>query len=166
MIRLQSKDVLDKLNFKDPAVWAATWFGCGLIKPAPGTWGTVGTVPFALALIYFGGLTALLTALVLIIPIGFWAAEKFDRMTGDKDSSMIVIDEAAGFLIAVIPAALSPILIIAAFLLFRFFDIVKPWPVGWCDQKLKGAAGVMMDDIAAGIYAALCVGALNYAGLG
>ncbi len=153
-----------KLNFKHPATWVATWFGSGLMQPAPGTWGSIGALPFGIALLFFGGVPALLLGLAVVCAIGLWACREVERMTGDEDAPYIVIDEVAGIFIALIPAGLSPLSILAAFALFRFFDIVKPWPVSWLDRELPGAWGVMLDDVMAGIYAALVLIGVHYAG--
>lgn len=154
------------LNLKQPYVWAATWFGCGMIRKAPGTMGSLGAIPFAFLLLHGGGMHNLLLGLAVITALGFWASRKFDAATGGQDSQMIVIDEVAGMFIALIPAGFSPILILLAFLFFRLFDILKPWPVSYFNDKVKGAMGVMGDDIAAGILAALCIYGASYAGLG
>jgi len=157
---------LKSLNFRDPAVWLATWFGCGLMKPAPGTWGTLGALPFGVMMLVFGGWPVLLAGIIFISWAGRRAADRMEKQMGEHDAGIIVVDEVAGMwltLLAAKPAALSVAL---AFLLFRFFDIVKPWPVSWCDRKLEGATGVMADDLAAGVYAALCLLGLHYAGFG
>ncbi len=155
-----------KVNFKDPAIWLATWFGCGLMKPAPGTWGTLGGLPVGILITAIGGWPALLVAIVAVSAVGYWAAGKFEEQSGEHDNSAIVIDEVAGVWIALIPAGLSIPHVIAAFLLFRFFDILKPWPISWADKKLPGAFGVMADDIIAGIFAALIIAGASFAGLG
>lgn len=155
---------LQKLNFKNPATWIATWFGCGLMVPAPGTWGTLGALPFGMILMVAGGFWGLIAGLAFIIPLGFWASKKFEDMIGDHDSSMIVIDEVAGLWIALLAAVgQDKLYILAAFLLFRFFDILKPWPVSFFDKKCKGATGVMLDDLMAGIYAAVVMMGIQYA---
>lgn len=87
-------------------------------------------------------------------------------MTGDHDGGYIVVDEVAGLSIALLAASLTPLSLLLAFLLFRLFDIFKPWPCNWLDQKLTGAASVMLDDVMAGIYAALCLIGLAYVGIG
>jgi phosphatidylglycerophosphatase A len=115
-------------------------------------------------LMALGGYVGLLLGLLLVIPLGFWATKKFEDMTGTHDSGMIVIDEVAGVWIALLAAVgQHNIYIVAAFMLFRFFDILKPFPVGWLDRNLKGAAGVMMDDLMAGVYAALTMIGIQYA---
>lgn len=153
---------LQHVSFRDPSTWLATWFGCGLMIPAPGTWGTLGALPFAFAFMALGGPVLLGLAALAIIPVGLWATRKFEKATKTHDSSVIVIDEVAGVWIALLPAALNPILFVAGFLLFRFFDIVKVGPVGWADKKLPGAWGVMADDLIAGVFAALCLWAIRY----
>lgn len=158
---LPNPEILAKLDFKNPATWVATWFGCGLMRPAPGTWGTLGALPFGLILLALGGKIALLIGIIAVIPLGLWASDKFEKMTGTHDNSMIVIDEVAGLWITLLATTFTPISILLAFVLFRFFDILKPWPIRWLDRNLKGAAGVMLDDIAAGKFAAICLYAIN-----
>lgn len=142
-----------QLDKRKPHVWLASWFGCGFINPAPGTWGSLGALPFGVMIHMYGGVYTLAIATVVITVIGFWASTKFDRDMNGHDSKMIVIDEVAGQWLALIPAGLNPLLIALSFLFFRFFDIVKPWPVSHFDRNVKGALGVMGDDILAGIMA-------------
>lgn len=156
-LKLPDTEILRKIDFKNPATWVATWFGCGLMHPAPGTWGTLGALPVGLILFALGGKIAILIAIAFVIPLGFWAAAKFESMTGTHDNAMIVIDEAAGLWITLLACTFSPLSIVLAFALFRLFDILKPWPVSYLDKKVTGAAGVMLDDIAAGIIAAACL---------
>lgn len=143
----------------------ATWFGCGLARKAPGTWGTLGALPFGMALLWLGGAYLLLPAALIISIIGFYAAATYERETGIHDAGAIVIDEVAGMWITLCAATLTPLSVILAFALFRLFDILKPWPISWADRR-PGATGVMLDDILAGIIAALCLGGLRYAGIG
>lgn len=147
----------EQLNIKEPYVLLASWFGCGFIKPAPGTWGSLGALPFGVALLMLGGLPLLILSIIIITAIGFWTATKFDKAMGGHDSKMIVIDEAAGQWIALITCALNPILILVSFLSFRFFDILKPYPINVVDKHVPGAAGVMGDDLIAGLFAAVIV---------
>ena len=149
--------VPEQLDTKEPYVWLASWFGCGFINPAPGTWGSLGALPFGVILYMFGGAYGLAMAAFIITLIGLWSADKFDKVMDGHDSKMIVIDEVAGQWIALIPAALNPALILIAFILFRFFDILKPWPISFIDKRVPGALGVMGDDIIAGLFAAICV---------
>jgi phosphatidylglycerophosphatase A len=157
-------------SLKDPAILLATWFGCGLVRKAPGTWGSLGAIPPGLLLYHYGGLYVLAAATVIAFFAGLWAARAYDEAAGTHDSKQIVIDEVAGQWLSLLPVlyftGLYWGLIALSFLLFRLFDILKPWPVSFFDRKLGGAAGVMLDDIAAGCYAALCLTGGIYAGLG
>ncbi len=146
-----------ELDRRKPYTWIASWFGAGFINPAPGTWGSLAALPFGVAIFALGGAQALTVAAIMITLIGLWAAHHFDKDMDGHDSKMIVIDEVAGQWIALIPAALNPLLILVAFIMFRFFDILKPWPIGFIDKKINGAAGVMFDDVVAGLFAAICV---------
>lgn len=155
------------IDIKKPWFWLATWFGCGLARPAPGTWGTLGGLPFGIFLMMSAGPAGLAIATVIVFAAGLWAAREFEKATGEHDASAIVIDEVAGVWVTLLAASSTPLSVLLAFFLFRAFDVLKPWPVSWCDKKLPGAWGVMLDDIAAGIYAALCLYLLRiYAGIG
>lgn len=156
----------DRPSLRRPSVLLATWFGCGLLRPAPGTWGTLGAMPVGIAILYYGGWTWLLPAIAIVTLLGWWAAEHYEVLSGVHDASSIVIDEVAGVWIALLPAlALYHALI--AFALFRALDILKPWPIGWADKKLPGGLGVMADDIIAGaLSAGVLYGLRRYAGLG
>ena len=123
--KMPDPELIKKLDFKNPATWVATWFGCGLMHPAPGTWGTLGGIPIGLIILALGGKIALLIAILLLFPVGLWAAKKFEEMTGVHDSSIVVIDEVVGIWITLLATALTPLSIILAFGLFRFFDILK-----------------------------------------
>lgn len=150
----------------------ATVFGVGHIRPAPGTWGSgVGTL-MALALHYIGGFPLLAVATVLVFFIGWWATAEATRGQEDHDPSEIVIDEVAGQWIALLAvsygawhAGLDPLKLypgwIAGFALFRYFDITKPWLVGWADRR-GDALGVMLDDVIAGVFAAIGTGILAW----
>jgi phosphatidylglycerophosphatase A len=134
----------------------ATMGGVGRLKPAPGTWGSLVVLPAAL----LGPLPALLLALLVTL-IGFYAVREVLRDTPNQDPGWIVVDEAAGMLLALAGLSVDTSLwgVLIAFALFRVFDIFKPWPISWADQQ-KGAFGVMLDDIVAG---ALVVAALMLA---
>jgi phosphatidylglycerophosphatase A len=152
--RVKRKNTLSKLDKKAPYFWLSTWFGSGLILPASGTWGTVFSVPFAVAAYYFGGVPALLICAIALFFIGLWSSHQFEKLSGEHDHSMIVIDETVGYFIAAAAVNGSALSFFLAFLLFRFFDAVKPWPIGWIDKKVSGAFGVMIDDVVAGILSA------------
>ena len=145
----------------------ATYLGLGLSKYAPGTVGSLGTLPLAYALIYFGGFWALAVATVIIFGIGVWATNIVIKDTGVTDPSKVVIDETVGQLLSfAIVAYMAPeyllgyeswMFYMAGFLFFRFFDIVKKGPVKYFDTKVLNAYGVMLDDVFAGIFAAVCL---------
>ncbi len=157
------------------AWWLATGFGSGYLRPAPGTWGTLaGLVAWLLLLAAFraaGAPWALLVATLLLTLLAVWAADRVVRETGQKDPSFIVIDEWAGLWIALVPLLFTSTLqpqpwslwaarLVAPFLLFRLFDIWKPGPVD-AAQRLPGGWGVVMDDVLAGLLAALIVWPLD-----
>ncbi len=143
-----------------PSSLLATWFGAGLLPWAPGTWGSLAAVPCGVALFWLSGPLGLLLATVAVFGVGLWAAHSYEQVAAIKDPGAIVIDEVAGQWLVLIPAGLNPVGVVLAFLLFRAFDVAKPWPVGWADRHLKGAFGIMADDIIAGLYAAALVYAL------
>lgn len=147
----------ENLDRRKPHVWLASWFGCGFLSPAPGTWGSLGALPFGLLILAIGGIYGLIAGIIIVTLIGLWAADKFDKDMDGHDSKMIVIDEVAGMWIALLPAGFDPMLILVAFIGFRAFDITKPWPACYFDKSVKGAAGVMGDDLVAGVMAAFCV---------
>lgn len=145
-----------------------TWAGVGLLRPAPGSWGSLAALPLALFLYAIGGALALLLAASLIALLGIWATARETAGLDDPDLSEIVIDEVAGQLLTLLPGAIAlqmkaPALIwlpwpllLFGFALFRLFDILKPGPVGWAD-RLHSPLGVMLDDLIAGVLAGLCV---------
>ena len=102
-----------------------------------------------------GGKWLLFIAAVLVFGIGCWAAQVYDNADASHDASAIVIDEVAGQWLVLLVAPFTPLGFLSAFLLFRLFDIVKPWPVGWIDKNVSGGFGVMLDDVGAAIFAAV-----------
>ena len=141
------------------------WFGAGLLRPAPGTWGSLVAVLMAWLIDRYVGFPALVLATALVTALGFWACDRELGHRPGADPSEVVIDEVAGQWIALLfPAAAfwwrgwdgflpwpAPV---AAFLFFRLFDIWKPWLVGRADQR-GDAQGVMLDDLWAGLFAGL-----------
>ena len=139
---------------RHPAWQLATWFGTGLMPKAPGTWGSLAAVPFAYGVHQLAGPVGLFAAAWVLFALGAWAAEEFRRRTGTKDPPAVVVDEAAGQWLALVPAGDDILVYAAGFLLFRLFDIWKPWPVSWADRRIEGGLGIMLDDMIAGAYAA------------
>ena len=152
-----------------PARLIATGFGLGLLRPAPGTWGSAGAVAAGLAIDHLLGFWALVAATLAATAAGFWACAQELRDRPGEDPSEIVIDEIAGqWLALVFPAAafwhigLTGWAVtaypgwVAAFAFFRLFDIWKPWLVGRADRR-GDARGVMLDDLWAGLFAGIAV---------
>lgn len=137
------------------AMHVATFFGVGRLRPAPGTLGSLAAIPFGFLIASAGGPLALAMAALIVTCVGAVAATTYGKKSGTVDDQSIVIDEVAGMWIAAIPAATVPALWAVAFVLFRFFDIYKPWPASYFDNKKRGGWDVMLDDVIAGIFA-LC----------
>lgn len=128
-------------------------FGCGA-GAAPYAPGTVGTLP-GVALVYllsFAPLWIYPVVTVLLIVLGFWICGQTAKDIGVHDHSGIVFDEIAGYLVAMSAAPINVTNLFIAFILFRFFDIFKPWPIAWFDRHARGGVGIMLDDVLAGIY--------------
>lgn len=148
-----------KLHFFHPISLLATWFGAGKSPKAPGTMGTLAALPFAYWIFMWGGQQALLVAALLLFLVGVAVSEQYMKRNGThQDPGEIVIDEVAGvwLLLVAFPPTLNAYIV--GFLLFRFFDIVKPWPVSVCDNKVLGGFGVMLDDFAAAVYPVILLG--------
>ncbi len=160
----------------------ATWGYLGRIPKAPGTWGTLGGLLFIyllflnwhhyfeqnISILYYASFT------LALFLLGVISADKFDKDHKTHDSKRIVIDEVVGIMVTLIPLVwvfqnsgtplyatgwMQPVI---GFVLFRFFDILKPWPISLADKNIKGGMGVMIDDVLAGIAAALCFTAVGY----
>ena len=143
-----------------PSVLWLTCFGAGLLRPAPGTWGSV----VALA-VWWWGLSewpVLTQGLVVVVYslVSWWVCAKFLHRTGLHDEPPIVADEVAGLWLALLFVPVTWWAVLLAFALFRLFDIAKPSLIGWLDRNTKGGLGVMADDLAAGLAAGLIVAAL------
>ncbi|MCB0422808.1 MAG: phosphatidylglycerophosphatase A [Bdellovibrionales bacterium] len=128
----------------------ATWFGCGYSKWAPGTVGTVGALPLVVGLfllpdLVYMAVSLLLTLLAIVISI------LHEKQLGVHDSREIVIDEVAGFVIAMTWLPMTWQSFLGAFLVFRLLDALKPFPIGLLDKKVQGGFGVVLDDVAAGL---------------
>ena len=148
----------DSLRWYQPAAWVSTWFGTGLLPIMPGTWGTIAALPFGWVMHTHFGNMGLLVATVLIFFIGWWTTIGYVAADGRGDPGMVVVDEVAGIWLTLAFVSQTPESYAAAFVLFRFFDAVKPWPIRWIERSVPGALGVMVDDIAAGVAAGVvCV---------
>ena len=146
-----------------PAGWIATGFGVGLSPLAPGTAGSLAALLPWLLLRQLP-LPWYLLALALAAALGVWACAWCVRILHSGDPRVAVFDEFVGQWLALTPLLVMPphsvLWICAGFILFRIFDVLKPWPVSWADCNVKGGIGVMLDDVLAALYAALALGAL------
>jgi phosphatidylglycerophosphatase A len=149
----------------------ATFFGFGFSKIAPGTVGSLATLPLAFVLAYFFGLPGIVIGVIVSFAIGVFVIKEILK-NSPHDPGFIVIDETAGQLLTF--AAVADFLqhnmnawlvYIVGFILFRIFDITKPQPVRWADRKILNAWGVMLDDIIAGCYAMLILYILQQFGI-
>ena len=139
---------------KDPLLFLAFGFGSGLARKMPGTMGTVAAIPLYWAL-QPAGLTAYSAATLLCLIAGIYLCDQAAKKLQVHDFGGIVWDEIVGLLITLwgVPANWQNVLI--GFALFRVFDIVKPWPIRWLDRHVHGGLGIMMDDVLAGVFAAI-----------
>lgn len=136
-----------------------------MLRPAPGTWGTLVAVPFAWWLAQLD-LVARCSVVLLLAVAGVWICGRAGRDLGVADHAGVVWDEIVGYLLAVLFFTWSWRLALFGFVLFRLFDIVKPPPVGWLDRRVHGGLGVMLDDLAAGMLAALVLAAMAWGNWG
>lgn len=135
---------------KDPVVCIALGFGSGLSPKAPGTAGTLMSIPLYLLI---QDLPLLVYAIITlsIMLLGIWICSYSSNKLGVHDHPAIVIDEVAGFLITMFAVPTGWQWVLAGFVLFRFFDALKPWPISWLDKNIHGGFGIMIDDVAAGL---------------
>jgi len=145
------------------ALALASGGGTGYLPVAPGTWGSALAVGI-FVLFSPVGLWQFSLTLVALFFLGIWAADTAERVFGREDDGRIVIDEVAGQLLTFAPllvlgSSRSPAALVTGFVLFRCFDIWKPGPVRWAERRFAGGVGVMMDDLVAGILAAMVLGA-------
>ena len=141
----------------------ATWFGCGLVPKAPGTMGSLGAIPLYLVAAR-SGREGVAVAALAITALGIWASSVVARELGKKDPQLVVVDEVAGMLVTMLPMAdVSWRSVLFGFLLFRLFDVTKPWPARRL-EALPGGWGIVMDDVMAGVFGAGAMVALRALG--
>ncbi len=145
-----------KPDMRNPVHFLAFGFGSGLSPKAPGTMGTLAALPvwYLLAQLPLAGYLA---GLLLVIAVGPYLCGKTARDLGVHDHGGIVWDEIAGFLLTMLLVPVSVWTALIGFALFRLFDIVKPWPIGWLDKHVHGGTGIMLDDLVAALYAGGCI---------
>ena len=146
--------------WRDPVHFLAFGFGAGAVPKAPGTAGTVVAVVLYIPL---AELSLPLYSLVLVTGfiLGIWLCGRTAAEIGVHDHGGIVWDEFVGYWLTMFMAPAGWVWILAGFVFFRLFDILKPWPVKWVDSRVKGGLGIMLDDVIAGIIAALCIQAVR-----
>lgn len=137
--------------FKKPHQFLAFGFGSGLSPKAPGTMGTLMAIPLFLLLAKLP-LLVYLGVLVLAFILGVVICEKTSQDLKVHDHQGIVWDEFVGFWITMTAIPVNAVTLLSGFLLFRLFDIWKPFPIKWLDQKVKGGFGIMIDDVLAGVF--------------
>ncbi|GGI82493.1 phosphatidylglycerophosphatase A [Shewanella hanedai] len=161
-MKIFSKDkALARLSLSNPIHFLALGFGSGMMAKAPGTFGTLAAIPIyllmaPLSIEWYLGLT------LLSVILGFYICHVAAKDMGVHDHGAIVWDELAGLLITMIAAPAGWVWIVIGFTLFRFFDILKPWPIRWLDAKVKGGFGIMIDDVLAGLFSLACLQGLAY----
>lgn len=148
-----------KTVLTSPVHFIAFGFGAGLAPKAPGTVGTVVAIPFYLLLVHTN-LWIYAGVVLLSFLFGIWVCGKSAEELGVHDHGGIVWDEIVGYWITMFLAPAGWLWILLGFVLFRLLDIFKPWPIKLIDERVEGGIGIMLDDVLAGIMAALCIQAL------
>ena len=146
---------------RHPIHFLSLGFGSGLAPKAPGTFGTFAAIPVYLALANTSS-EIYLSITILLFILGIYFCQFTADAVGVHDHPGIVWDEIVGFLVTMSFVKCSLISVTAGFLLFRFFDILKPWPIGWLDKKVQGGFGIMLDDLLAAIFSAALLAYIEY----
>lgn len=129
----------------------ATGFYSGYLPKAPGTWGSLVGV-LLVFLLHALSLQIYLSVVAGLFIVGSFVAGEAEKILDDRDPGVVVIDEIVGMLITMIAVPVTPLTMALGFILFRVFDIAKPFPVNFFDQHFHGGLGIMLDDVVAGIY--------------
>jgi phosphatidylglycerophosphatase A len=136
---------------KNPIHLIALGFGTGVSAKAPGTVGTLVGIPIFLMLHQLP-LAVYLLSVVALFALGVLVSDITAKALGQGDPGCIVWDEVVGYLVTMVAMPAEAVWIVAGFIAFRFFDIIKPWPIRWFDKRCKGGFGIMIDDIVAGLF--------------
>ena len=147
--------------WRNPIHFLAFGFGSGASPWAPGTMGTLAAVPLYFLMAQLP-LPYYLLVLLLSFVLGCWLCGRTSSDLGVHDHGGIVWDEFVGYWLTMLALPVSLGWALAGFVLFRFFDIIKPWPIGWVDKRVHGGLGIMLDDVLAAVYAALILHLFNY----
>lgn len=150
--------------WSDPTYFFAFGFGLGTLPVAPGTWGSLLGLPFFILFADLGPMMYLFMVLVCFA-YGVFISERVSDELGVHDHKGIVWDEVCGMMLTLFLFKPSFWVIILGFILFRIFDILKPWPISYADKHIKGGLGIMLDDILAALYAWLSLVCLYYLGV-
>ncbi|MFK7996981.1 MAG: phosphatidylglycerophosphatase A [Granulosicoccus sp.] len=142
-----------KALFASVANFFALGVGLGLARKAPGTFGTLLGIPVLLLMPV--NLMLYLLVLVALFVFGVWCCGECSRYLGVHDHGAIVWDEVVGYLVTMIALPITWQWLLAGFIIFRVFDIWKPWPISWADRHVHGGMGIMVDDVIAGVFAAV-----------
>lgn len=159
---MNKRDYLKKLSLKNPWHLLALGFGSGLAPKAPGTFGSLAAIPFCYELMSLD-ISYQIFFVILSFLTGIKACQKAEDAMGIHDHGGIVFDEFVGMFITVIALPATITSLVLAFVFFRLFDILKPFPISYLDRRVKGGLGIMIDDVLAGIFALISVHALYYA---
>jgi phosphatidylglycerophosphatase A len=151
------KKIRNRVSLRNPVHFLAFGFGSGLAAKMPGTFGTLAALPLVVLLSHFSSFSVYLTVTILVCVLGIWICGKTAEDMGVHDDSSIVWDEVAGMLITMLAVPLSWETVLVGFMLFRFFDIIKPWPISYLDEHVHGGFGIMIDDVLAGLLAVACL---------
>lgn len=145
-----------KILLKNPYCLIAFGFGTGLLPFMPGTFGTLLAIPFYLVLAQFSCKLYFLFSMISFL-IGIWICRVAEIMVGIEDFSGIVWDEMVGFWVTMFMVPISTFSIVCGFLIFRAFDVLKPWPISFLNHRVHGGLGIMLDDLVAGIASCICL---------
>lgn len=160
---MKTDNPLKKLSLANPVHLAALGFGSGLIRPAPGTWGSLAGTLIGVVLLMLLGTKIFLIFTALCFALGCYLCQKTADDMGVHDHGAIVWDEFVGvFIVLSALPALSWQWVIVAFVLFRIFDILKPYPIRYFDEKLESGFGIMVDDVFAALYAVIVIFVVRY----
>jgi phosphatidylglycerophosphatase A len=148
------KQIRSRVSLLNPVHFLAFGFGSGLAAKMPWTFGTLAALPIVMLLSHYASFSVYLIVTILVSIVGIWICGRTAEDMGVHDDSSIVWDEVAGMLITMLAVPLSWQTLLVGFVLFRFFDILKPWPISYLDKHVHGGFGIMIDDVLAGLFAA------------
>jgi phosphatidylglycerophosphatase A len=151
------KQIRSRVSLLNPVHFLALGFGSGLATKMPGTFGTLAALPLVVLLSCYSSFNVYLIVTILISIAGIWICGKAADDMGVHDDSSIVWDEVAGMLLTMLAIPLSWQTLLAGFVLFRFFDILKPWPISYLDKHVHNGFGIMIDDVLAGLFSCACL---------